>query len=349
MKRINNLLIMCGVLVVLVVALILSDTLTENKTENTPLDTDTPISSSYTAAKLDLNTLYSIKYNLGDIQYSFSLNDTETLWLWSENSELPLDNTYFASMAKALKSVISTVKMTGKQSTLMTYGLDTPWLTVTVSDETNGIQTFMFGNLNSFNSQYYFMTAAEQGIVYMVDSSVAEPFDYSPYDMIKKDTLPEIDPASIRQLSFKSETDEWIYSYYENGKDNITDNSDYWYVSKNSGNETPLDEETGAALPFEISGITFTDIAGYSKADKKALGLADPIILTVSYIAENVVTDESGSSTTVSIDSTLTLHLGYADGTGKVYAALPDSVLSYRINGSIIADLYSAIISPASN
>ncbi len=345
MKRIKNLLVMCGVFVILAAALIIIRNISKKDTDAS--DTGIPLSTSYTAAKVDTSTVYSIKYNLGDEKYSFSLNDSGTAWRWDENPELPLDNTYFASMASALKLVTSTVKLTGEQSALATYGLDSPWLTVSVSDEANGSQTFMFGNLNSYNKQYYFMNGSEPGTVYMVSGSVASPFDLSPYDMVANDTLPSIDSASVRKLTFKSSADVWVYTYYENGKDSTPDTEDFWYVSKNGGTETAVEAETGAGISQAIASISFLKIAGYSMEDKKALGLDLPTVLTVSYTSETAVTNDSGASTTVSVESTLVLNLGYADGKGNVYASLPDSVLSYYIDGSVIAGLYNAIISPS--
>jgi hypothetical protein len=347
MKRIKTLLIMCGVLVILALAYVTIVSLAE-KTDDTGTDeTDTPMNTSYTAAKIDINTLYIIKYNLGGDKYDFSLNDAGSAWLWEDNTSLPLDSTYFATMATSLKSVTSTVKLTGQESTLAKYGLDVPWLTVTVSDEVNGMQTFMFGSLNSFNNQYYFMTGSETGTVYMVSGSVASSFDYTPYDMVKNDTLPVIEAASIRKLTFRTSSEEWVYTYYENGKDDLAGTADIWYVSKNGGTETVLDDETAEAVSGAVAAIALTDIAGYSDADKKSLGLEEPTVLTISYVAENTVTNESGVSTTVNVDSTLEINLGYADGKGNVYASLPGSVLSYRIDGSIIAGLYNAIISPS--
>ncbi len=338
---------MCGVLVILALAYIIIVTLTEKNKNDKPDETDTPINTSYTAAKIDISTLYLIQYNIGGDRYDFSLNDAGSAWLWEDNTSLPLDSTYFASMATSLESVTSTVKLSGQESTLATYGLDTPWLTVTVSDEVNGMQTLMFGNLNNFNNQYYFMTSSEPGTVYMVSNSIASNFDYTPYDMVKNDTLPKIDAASVRNLTFRTSADELVYTFYENGKDDLPDTADIWYVSKNSGPENALDDETAADISGAVASITLTDIAGYSVSDKKSLGLEEPTILVISYVAENTVTNDSGVSTTVNIDSTLEINLGYADGNGNIYVNLPGSPLSYRIDGSVLAELYNAIISPS--
>ncbi len=343
MKRTKTLLIMCGVLVILALAYLIIVTLTEKNNNNTPPDTDTPINTSYTAAKISISTLYSINYNLGDDKYSFSLNDTESAWLWDDSPELPLDNHFFASMASSLESVSSTVKLTGQQARLSEYGLDAPWLTVSVSDEVNGAQTFMFGSLNNFNGRYYFMNSAAPGVVYMVDSVVAHSFEYTPYEMVKHDTLPEILPENIRSVSFSSAGSERVYTC------DPKEGGGIWHLSENGGEASALDAEMADSIPEAISAIAFTDIAGYSAADQKRLGLDAPTVMTVHYITETSVTNEGGSPVKVSVESTLTLNLGYADGNGKIYAGLPGSILSYRVEGTQLAELYSAITLPLSN
>ncbi len=334
---------MCGVLVILALAYLIIVTLTEKNDKNTHPDTETPINTSYTAAKISISTLYSIKYNLGDDKYSFLLNDAESAWLWNDSPELPLDNNFFASMASSLESISSTVKLTSQQAKLAEYGLDAPWLTVSVSDEVNGAQTFLFGSLNNFNGRYYFMNCAAPGTVYMVESAVAHNFEYTPYEMVKHDTLPEIAPENIRSVSFSSAGSEWVYTYDEKEGGGI------WHLTENGGEASALDVEMAGSIPESISALALTDIAGYSAEDQKRLGLDAPTVMTVHYIAETSVTNEGGSPVQVSIDSSLTLNLGYADGNGKIYAGLPGSILSYRVEGTQLAELYSAIILPLAN
>jgi hypothetical protein len=336
---------MLFVVAVLVGLLVLVKTLTGDKDGQDTPDTTKPAGTTYTVAEVDIGSLYLIEYNVGEDIFRFELSDSKTSWFWVAEPSLPLDNTYFASIASALKAITSTTRLQVSEADLSTYGLDNPWLTVTVADELFGEQTFMFGSLNTYTNKYYFMTGAGDNRVYMVNTSVAYSFSLTPHDMVKHDSMPDIPADRIRTLTFTRGEDELKYIYYENGKDESADTQDFWYVSRNGGEETALEPELAAELADTITQIYFSDVAGYSESDKEALGLLSPTVMTVSYVAETSVTDSSGSPVKVNVDSTFVLHLGYADE-DKIYACLPDSPLSYRIDGSVLAKLFDFPVPP---
>jgi hypothetical protein len=345
MKRIKTLLVMCGMVVVLAGLLVLVRNLAGEKEGSDTSDTGSA-DTTYTAAQVDIDSLYLIEYNIGQDKYRFELSDSKTKWLWEAEPSLPLDNTYFASMASALRVVTSSVKLEADESSLSAWELDNPWLSVTVADELFGEQTFMFGSLNSYTGRYYFITGAGDGFAYMVNTSVAQMFDLTPYDMVMHDKLPDIPADRLRTLSFSRAGDELKYTYYEAGKDDSADTDDLWYVSENGGEETALDPEIAADIADAINRISFTDIAGYSEAEKEVLGLLSPTVMTVEYVAETSVTDSSGSPVKVNVDSSFVLYLGYADDEGNICACLPNSPLSYRIDGSVLAKLFDFPVTP---
>ncbi len=347
MKRASTLIIMLLVAAVLVGLLVLVKTLTGDKGGQNTSETTKPAGTTYTAAEVDINSLYLIEYNIGEDIFRFELGDAKTSWFWVAEPSLPLDNSYFASMASELRAVTSTTRLEVSEADLSTYGLDNPWLTVTVADELFGEQAFMFGALNTYANKYYFMTGAGDNRVYMVSASVTCPFALTPHDMVKHDSMPDIPADRIRALTFARGEDELTYTYYENGKDDSADTQDFWYVSRNGGEETSLDPDTADKITDAITQISFTDTAGYSESEKEALGLLSPTVMTVSYVAETSVTDGSGSPVKVNVDSTFVLHLGYA-GEGKIYACLPDSPLSYRIDGSALSKLFDFPVPPDS-
>lgn len=347
MKRIKFLLVMCGVLIILAAAYLITLTLTkDNKNKGDDgTDTGTPLSTTYTAAKIDIQTLNALSYNVGDTSYTFTLNDAEDAWLWSDHPGLPLENSFFAAMASALNSLTSSVKLTADSAVLAEYGLEKPWLTVTVSDGVNGVQSFMFGKKNSFNQQYYFMSGAEKYFIYMVSGSAASPFSATPYEMIKNDSIPAIAANNVKSLTLKSEAGEWVYVYYPDGMDGNPETNDLWYLSSD-GRDVALDEEISIALNNEISSLEFGNPAGYTDADKEKYGLDRPVVLTIFYIEEKSVTDEvTGNTVNISVDSTAVIELGKTDGEDGVYVSIPGSVLTYRVSSKILVLLYQSALS----
>lgn len=347
MKRLSKLIILAAILLALLVAYLII-TMMSNRSDDDSDENDTTtgnqINTSYTAAQIDISTLYAIKYNVLDAEYSFSLGDDKTAWLWADDPALPLSNSYFASMASAIQSVSSDVKLKVDLSELGTYGLDDPWLTVTVSDETYGTQIFTLGDLNSFNGKYYFRSTADAAYVYMVDAALAQGFVYSPYQMVEHDTLPTIAAEDIKKITVSATDNRTTYTYYEGGKDSDPTTDDFWYVALIEDDERPADQSLSALLPTLYDSISFDTPAGYTEEERREFGLTEPVILEIYYSEPKTITDSTlGTSTTISVDKSFSLLLGYLDAQNNLYACLPDSVLSYSIDASVLSKLYSPV------
>lgn len=343
MKRLFKLLILLGALAVLGAAYLLIVKLMDDKQPSGPTsDTSAEqIETSYTAARIDINSMYALKYDHEGETYSFSLSLDETCWCWLENKELPLDNTYFAAMATALREVVTDLKIKITDTELETYGLDAPWLSITVSDNVYGTQTFSFGKLNSFTGQYYFLSSADSNTVYLVPSDLPDSFAYTPYEMVSNDSLPAIDDGSITSIHISSPAEDTLYSCHTD------EGLDAWYVSQGGEEETAVSEELAAELGSVLSGVTFSKPVGFTEDERSACGLSEPTTVTISYTATSTVTDsQSGASYDMAIDKEFVLLLGYADSDGGVYAGIPGSVLCYRIDSSVWQQLCSMITKP---
>lgn len=344
MKRLIKLFVLLGVLALLVIAyLVFMLVRSANEEDDYTNDGIPPIMTTYTAAQIDINTMYALSFSTSTDEYCFELNSAGNAWVWTDDTALPLDNTYFANMASALQEVTTATKLKISASELASYGLDAPWLSITVSDDTHGIQTFSFGSSAS-SEKYYFSSSSTSDCVYTVDASVASPFGFTPYQMVKNDTLPTIDSDRIQRIEFNSSNDVTTYTYYDGGKDELSDTDDYWYVTVNSGDEEPVDSETAEIIGSVYSTVAFSTPAGYSESHKKELGLDEATVMTIYYSERKTITDSTtGTSATVTVDKSFSLLLGYLDSQNALYVCLPDSVLSYSIDASILSKLYSAV------
>lgn len=344
MKRLFKLLILLGALAVLGAAYLLITLITDDREPDPPDSETTPdqIETSYTAARIDINSMYALKYKHESEIYSFSLSLDETRWCWLDNKQLPLDNTYFASMASALQNVTAELKLKVTDTELATYGLSTPWLSVTVSDNVYGTQTFSFGDLNAFTGRYYFLSSADTNTVYLVSGDIPQYFTFSPKDMIKNDSLPTIEENSITSIHISSPTEDILYSCH-------TDEAlDAWYVSHAGEAEQAVPQALASQLGQILSGIAFSKPVGFSEDDRQSFGLSEPTTITISYTETKTVTDsQSGASTDIVINSEFSLLLGYADGNGSVYAGLPDSVLCYLVDDALLSQLCSMVTKAA--
>ncbi len=349
MKRLSKLIILAALLLLLLVAYLIISAVTNRNSGDTDGDDTTAgqINTSYTAAQIDISTMYALKYNVQDEEYCFSLSDDKTAWLWADDENIPLDNAYFANMASAIQSVSSDVKLKADLSELGTYGLDKPILTVTVSDETYGTQTFTLGDLNSFNGKYYFRNTADASYVYMVDATLPQAFVYSPYQMVKHDTLPDISPEAIKSITVSSTDNHATYTYFEGGRDSDPTTEDNWYITLTEEDHRQADKAMSDLLSTLYGSISLNTPAGYTAEQRSARGLDTPTRLTFTYSEQNTVTDSNtGASTTVTVDKDFTLLLGYADSNGNVYVGLEDSVLTYLSDGTALTQIFNAVVLP---
>ena len=345
MKRIYKLLNLIGALDVLgiiyaVIVTVTADRETENPTEDTTTD---QIETKYTAAKIDIGSMYALKYNHGVEVYSFSLSPDETSWHWSDNPELPLDNNYFAAMASSLSDVTTELKLKVNDTELFTYGLDAPWLSITVSDNSYGTQVFSFGSLNAFTGQYYFNSSSDANTVYLVPADITKNFLYTPRDMISNDVIPSIAADSISSIHIDSPTEDVLYSVHSDKA------LDAWYVSYDGKDDEaePVPEALASKLGGIFENISLGVPVGFSSDDRREFGLSEPTTVTVSYTEIKTVTDsQSGASTDVAIDAEFQLMLGYSNGDGKVYAGVPDSVLCYLVDSTLFSELCTMVTKP---
>lgn len=345
MKRLTKLFILIGVLALLVIVyLIFMLVQSANKEDDYYNDNVTPIITTYTAAQIDVNTLSAMSCKTATDEYLFELNSAGNKWIWTANTDLPLDNTYFANMASALQKVTTDTKVKVSAAELVNYGLNEPWLTVTLSDDVYGIQTFSFGSATSDGEKYYFSSSSNSDCVYTVAADTAAPFNITPYQMVQNDTLPTIDADRIQRITFSSSNDVVTYTYYDGGKDEHDDTDDYWYVAVNSEDEEPLDSSIAEIIGSMYATIEFSTPVGYTAQERQSFGLDETTVMTIYYSERKTVTDSTtGVSANVIVDKTFSLLLGYLDDQNMLYACLPDSVLCYSIDAGILSRLYSTV------
>ena len=347
MKRLIKLFVLLGVLILLVIAYLIF-MLIRSSSEDDHDDQGNvvpPIITTYTAAQIDIKTMSALSYTTVTDEYCFELNNAGDAWVWTADTAIPLDNVYFASMASALEKVTTETKFKVIETELANYGLSEPWLSVTVSDNTHGVQTFSFGSSTANGEKYYFSSSSNSGYVYTVDTSTASPFNMTPYQMVKNDTLPTIQADRIKRIEFSSSNDVIIYTYYDGGKDESADTDDYWYVTVNSEDEALLDTSICGIIESVYDTIEFSTPVGYTIEDRQSFGLKEATAMTVYYSEPKTITDSAtGVSATVTVDKSVCLLLGYMDEEqNDLYACLPDSVLSYSIDASVLSKLYSPV------
>ncbi len=344
MKRYRNLLILAAVLALLVGAYFLISSL--NKKGGTEAETTLP--ESYTAASVAPEQLVSVKITVkeddGERVLSFSLSDDAASWKWSEDGDVPLDNSGFASMVSALNGAVTDVRMESVgASDLEKYGLNEPALRAEFGYSDGKKAEYLIGGYNSFNSKYYFSEASEPGTVYMVSSSVFNALNVTVPDLIKKDEIPSVTPTKGTTVTFDFGGKKYVYSYYPNGSGTDYTDAYKWYLSVDGGEPVRVGTGTGKDIDGMLSGLYTRDVAAYTDIDLSSFGLAEPATMTVSYTRTDKITDsQTGETKEAAVPASYVLKIGARDEDGYYYVVTETSKLVYT---SAYSDVFETLMS----
>ncbi len=330
MKKIKSLLILSAVLVLLVmVYLVVSPMWSEDGTGDT-----TTAQPEHTVAVIDHNTLKGFELTKKGETLSFSLKEDLTGWVWSENADVPLDNVAFASAVTALAEATSNYKLENVTAEdLAKYGLDAPSYVLKLNFEDGSERTYSVGNLNSFNSLYYFSEASAPNTVYMVDESVSAALELDIYDFVLEETPPVITEAKIKASGIW--TDGGVinsFFYYPSGNSaDYTDKYNWYYgISYVAMSSLPrqfaLNSGLADALTSLITNLSFDECVGLDCTDVK-YGFSDSRKIIIKY---NVDENENG----VLSEKEYVIYIGAQTEDGDIYAHTENSKLVYILSDS---------------
>lgn len=329
MKKIRNILIMMTILVLLLIVYLVASPMWREDSEAT-----TEPTPSYTVAVIDHNALVGLKLEHGETSLSFSLNEGGTEWNWSEDSELSLDNTAFASVVTALNEASSGYILEGlAEEQLAEYGLDAPILRASFGFSDGSTKEFIFGDLNSFNSLYYFAEVSEPNTVYMVSSEILKSLELDIYDFILEETPPTITEGKLLYVSYDDTSERTrLFSFYPSGKANDYTDRYEWYISNPMTNQSsypleyPLAGGYAETLTELATSLYFEECVGLDASDG-SYGFSPNRRLTIHYDV-----DEEGNG--ILTRKAYVLYLGAQREDGGIYVHTEDSSLVYILGSS---------------
>ena len=129
----------------------------------------------------------------------------EGVWHWSENKDIALSESGFATLTEGLLAVTAERTMSGvTEAQLIKYGLDAPSKSIKVKDDLYGEQTVYFGAFNAYNQMYYVTVGDDTSTVYMVASDLYDLFEYPVESFVSYNDLPgELKQNQIVSLTFE--------------------------------------------------------------------------------------------------------------------------------------------------
>lgn len=305
----------------------------EDEVQTTAADT------TVTLLSLDVETLTEIGYLADGEELRFTLADNA--WQWSENPELNLDSTKFASMVSGLQPLTSTVTIAEPDAEMLaSFGLDSPANRITLTDGA-GTHTLIIGNYNNYNGCYYAAVDSTE-TVYMISAAVAEGFGLGITELLSYDTLPSITAGKLSSITLSRGEASRTYTYYGSGNPDCYTDTFKWFAADHGGEQTAVATSAGNSLSSAITSLAFSECVSYRAGEDAArYGLDDPATLTIVYRAA-VETTDSTTGQTVSTDverSTSLLVGGVDEVSGCYYATVEGSSLIYLLSSSSLPGL----------
>lgn len=252
-------------------------------------------------------------------------------WIKSDEKDFPVNQDKLTEAAGTLYSVEADRALEDVED-LSEYGLDDPSNTITVTTEEEKT-VLQVGEKNTSTGQYYIKMEGDDSTVYVVESSVVEPFMKNLYDYAQGNTFPTIDSSTISKVSV-SQGD----SLYELEKD---DESGTWDI-KNETETDSADSAKASSLTSAFSSMSYGEFVNYDCENLSEYGLDKPYAeITVNYQEEEETDEDSDSSEKeesepVMLDKELILQIGDEAGDSGRYVRVNDSKEIYTISNDTL-------------
>ena len=157
------------------------------------------------------------------------------------------------------------------------------------SAATQTVTTLQIGDENTSTNQYYITKDDDKSTVYLIDSSVVEPFMKTLYDYAQEADFPAI--SNTDEINKVTVTGTDITSY-ELTKDSDTT---LWNI-KADNDEEKADSAKASTLTSIFSSMAYDSLVNYKCEDKSEYGLDKPYaVITVDYQEEQEVQDDTES------------------------------------------------------
>lgn len=299
-------------------------------------DEEVEVSEDEVIFTLDAAALTKLSWTYEDETISFDYDGEN--WSYAEDADFPLDPTRLNTMLSKLAE-ITTSRTIEEADDLEQYGLEEPECTITVTTDSETV--ISVGSETSLDGLRYITLG--DGNVYLVDSGIYSSFCYGLYDLVSKESLPDM--SDLVSFTVERASGTLVIDYLE--ESGLAYSDRYSYFAEEDGEYTALGSSLASSFISQITSLSWSECVDY-KADSDALagyGLDEPTVtVTVCYVETTEVetneTDEDGNAIyeTREEERSFVLEIGdYADD--GCYARIAGSSMVYLIDSSICDSL----------
>lgn len=234
----------------------------------------------------------------------------ETGWTRRDDPAFQVEESYLDTILETLSQVVST-KTIDSVENWDTYGLQIPVCSISLTADQ--AYTLDIGIETTLGGQRY--VSVGDGKVYLVDADILEPFQYGLYDLLKQQTMPQVDSVTAMEVTFAD--GGYTVSREENNGRSYSDLYEWFWEDQ------PLDTQLAESLIATVTNLNLTNCVEYNAQDLTVYGLDAPLVSATVY--------EDGSAA-------YTLDIGETKD-GLCYVRLADSNWVYSLDESLYQTL----------
>ena len=274
-----------------------------------------------------------LTFEAGDQTLTFQKG--EDSWTLEGQKDFPVDASKVDNVASSLASIKADRTLTDVEDP-GEYGLEDPVNVIEVVKTDGTTEKITVGDKNSSTGNTYICLNDDTSTVYTTGSDLGNTFSGGLYNYAESESYPTITSSTISKIAVKKDSNS--YTLINNGK-----SSTGWYVEGSDKNKQEADSTQAGTVQSTVAGITFAGYYDYNCTDWASYGLEKPkMTLTVDYteeVEQDITdsskndseantddTDDSGETTTQTVDRELVLYVGNVNETdGNYYVRLGDS------------------------
>ena len=151
-------------------------------------------------------------------------------WYYDDDKDFPVNQAFAQTKAEVIREIKAERIVEENPEDISQYGLDEPYLTVSVSD-TENTYVYYVGDYNESTTTYYIMQEGHDA-VYLADAQLFIAFDLQLWDFISKEEFPELDVDSFTAISFEFPSEKISLKKAKLEKDYVKSE---WYLLDDNG------------------------------------------------------------------------------------------------------------------
>ena len=327
-KKLRNILILAGVLVLLCVGYAVAGIIfREDEPETTAEDVTSAPTETFFNVTEDGLTALSYTYDGdgdGEAEIWSYTRSADDVWHWAGDESVPLSSSAFYGYSSTLYGLTVVSTITGvTEEQLAEYGLTDPAKTVTFTDGVYGAQSFCIGAYNTYNATYCAYKNGDKSTVYLLDGEFYSEFELSVESLVYHDDLPAFKPEALVSFTLVQGDKTVVLSR------GVEDGKAVWARSVNGEAPVTVASDLADSLELLVGDMDYLVCYSVKESDFAAYGL-DENTVTMTVVYEKTVS-------TVTEELTFTLTLGGTDKYGYYYANPEGTTLTMLLGGSVFS------------